>query len=29
VCYLSDRKEAFKCNVGEFDASRIKIRYIS
>ena len=26
MCYLSDRKEAFKCNVGEFDASRIKIQ---
>jgi len=26
VCYLSDRKETFKCNVGEFNASRVKVQ---
>ena len=26
MCYLSDRKEAFNCNVGEFHASRVKVQ---
>jgi NADH:ubiquinone oxidoreductase subunit 3 (subunit A) len=26
VCYLSDRKEAFNCNVDEFHASRVEVQ---
>ena len=26
MCYLSDRKETFKCNVGEFHASRVEVQ---